>query len=237
LASDRWLSDDWLMRDPGKRAALAITLLAIVMGLLLFMPAGTTRFWQAWAYLGVFFGAALLITLYLVKKDPALLERRLRGGPSAEKRTSQKIITSFASLGFVALLVVPALDFRFKWSSVPLYMTISGEILTVLGSYIVFRVYKENSFTSATIEVARDQKVISTGPYAIVRHPMYAGSFLYLLGMPLALGSYWGLLALAILVPSLIWRLFDEELFLSKNLSGYAEYRAKLRWRLIPGVF
>jgi protein-S-isoprenylcysteine O-methyltransferase Ste14 len=225
------------MRDPGIRAGLGITLLAVVMGLLLFIPAGTARFWQAWAYLGVFFEAALLITLYLMKKDPALLERRLSGGPSAEKRTSQKIIMSFASIGFVALLVVPALDFRFKWSTVPLYLTISGDILTALGFYVVFLVYKENSFTSATIEVARDQKVISTGPYAIVRHPMYAGSFLYLLGMPLALGSYWGLLALAILVPSLIWRLFDEELFLSKNLSGYAAYCAKLRWRLIPGVF
>jgi protein-S-isoprenylcysteine O-methyltransferase Ste14 len=225
------------MRDPGIRAGLGITLLAIVMGLLLFIPAGTARFWQAWAYLGVFFGATLLITLYLVKKDPALLKRRLNGGPSAEKRTSQKIIMSFASIGFVALLVVPALDFRFKWSSVPLYMTISGDILTALGFYGVFLVYKENSFSSATIEVARDQKVISTGPYAIVRHPMYAGSFIYLLGMPLALGSYWGLLALAITVPSLIWRLFDEELFLSKNLPGYAAYCAKLRWRLIPGVF
>jgi len=225
------------MRDPGIREGLSITLLAVVMGLLLFIPAGTVRFWQAWAYLGVFFGAALLITLYLMKKDPALLERRLRGGPSAENRTSQKIIMSFASIGFVALVVVPALDFRFKWSAVPLYMTISGDILTALGFYVVFLVYKENSFTSATIEVARDQKVISTGPYAIVRHPMYAGSFLYLLGMPLALASYWGLLALAIMVPSVIWRLFDEERFLSKNLPGYAAYCADLRWRLIPGVF
>lgn len=166
------------MRDPGIKAGLGISFLAIVMALLLFISAGTARFWQAWAYLGVFFGAALLITLYLTKNDPALLERRLTGGPIAEKRTSQKIIMSFASIGFAALLVVPALDFRFKWSSVPLYMTISGDILTALGFYIVFLVYKENSFTSATIDVERDQKVISSGPYAIVRHPMYAGSFL-----------------------------------------------------------
>jgi protein-S-isoprenylcysteine O-methyltransferase Ste14 len=225
------------MRSLNAKAGLGIAFLAIVMALLLFIPAGTVGYWHAWGYLTIFFGATLLITLHLMKKDPALLERRLSGGPAAEKRTSQKIIMSFASIGFVALLVVPALDFRYKWSSVPLYLVISGDILTALGFYIVFLVYKENSFTSATIEVASDQEVISTGPYAIVRHPMYAGSFLYLLGTPLALGSYWGLLPLAVMIPSVIWRLFDEERFLSKNLPGYAAYCDKLRWRLIPGVF
>jgi protein-S-isoprenylcysteine O-methyltransferase Ste14 len=207
------------------------------MGLLLFVPAGTAQYWQAWIYLAVFFGASLLITLYLMKKDPALLRRRLRGGPTAEKEKTQKIIMFFTTIGFVALLVVPALDHRFMWSSVPFYMVIAGDILTALGFYIVFLAYKENTFTSATIEVATDQKVISTGPYAIVRHPMYAGSLLYLVGMPLALGSYRGLLVLAATMPFLIWRLFDEEQFLSKNLSGYTEYCAKVRWRLIPGVF
>jgi protein-S-isoprenylcysteine O-methyltransferase Ste14 len=225
------------MRSLNTKAGLGIAFLTSVMALLLFIPAGTVRYWQAWGYLTVFFGATLLITLYLMKKDPALLERRVSGGPAAEKRTSQKIIMSFASIGFVALLVVPALDFRYKWSSVPLYVVISGDILTALGFYIVFLVYKENSFTSATIEVAGDQKVISTGPYAFVRHPMYAGSFLYLLGTPLALGSYWGLLPLAVMIPAVIWRLIDEERFLSRNLPGYAAYCDMLRWRLIPGVF
>jgi protein-S-isoprenylcysteine O-methyltransferase Ste14 len=211
--------------------------LAILMGLLLFIPAGTARYWQGWSYLAVFFGAAILLTLYLAKNDPALLQRRLRGGPTAEKEASQKIIMSFASLGFIAMLVLPALDFRFKWSSVPLYLVIAGDLLMALGYYIVFRVYRESSFTSATIEVAADQRVISTGPYAVVRHPMYAGSFLYLAATPLALGSYWGLLPLLVIMPSVIWRLFDEERFLSKNLPQYAAYCAKLRWRLIPGVF
>jgi protein-S-isoprenylcysteine O-methyltransferase Ste14 len=219
------------------KAGLGLVFLAIAMGLLLFLPAGTTQYWQAWAFLAVFFGASLLITLYLMKKDPALLKRRLSGGPTAEKERTQKIIMFFTTIGFIALLVVPALDYRFKWSSVPLYMVIAGDILTALGFYIVFLVYKENTFTFATIEVACDQKVISTGPYAIVRHPMYAGSLLYLLGMPLALGSYWGLLVLAATMPFLIWRLFDEERFLSRNLPGYTEYCAKVRWRLMPGVF
>ena len=143
----------------------------------------------------------------------------------------------FTTIGFIALLVVPALDYRFMWSNVPLYVVIAGDILTAVGFYIVFLVYKENPFSSATIEVACDQEVISTGPYAIVRHHMYAGRLLYLFGMPLALGSYWGLLVLAAVMPFLTWRLFDEERFLSKNLPGYTEYCAKVRWRLIPGVF
>ncbi len=180
------------------KAWLGIAFLAIAMGLLLFVPAGTIDYWQAWVYLVVFFGASLLITLYLMKKDPALLKRRLGGGPTAEKERTQKIIMFFTTIGFIALLVVPALDYRFKWSSVPLYMVIAGDILTALGFYIVFLVYKENTFTSATIEVAQHQRVISTGPYAIVRHPMYAGGSLYLLGMPLALASYWGLLVLQV---------------------------------------
>jgi protein-S-isoprenylcysteine O-methyltransferase Ste14 len=219
------------------RAALGMAFLAIAMGGLLFIAAGTARYWQAWAYLAVFFGASLWITLYLIKNDPALLKRRLSGGPTAEKRPSQRIIMLVASMGFAALLVVPALDYRFKWSSVPLAMVMAGDILTGLGFYIVFLVYRENSFTSATIEVASDQKVISTGPYAIVRHPMYAGSFIYLLATPFALGSYWGFLPLAAIVPAVIWRLFDEERFLNKNLPGYTAYCAKLRWRLVPGVF
>ena len=207
------------------------------MGLLIFLPAGTAQYWQAWSFLTVFFGASLLITLYLMKNDPALLKRRLRGGPTAEKEKTQKIIMSFTTIGFIALLVVPALDHRFMWSSVPFYLVVAGDILTALGFYIVFLAYRENTFTSATIEVACSQKVISTGPYAIVRHPMYGGSLLYLLGMPLALGSYWGLLALTGTMPFLIWRLFDEERFLCRNLPGYTDYRAKVRWRLIPGVF
>lgn len=219
------------------KAWVGVIFLAIVMGLLLFGGAGTLRYWQAWGYLAVFFGASILITIYLAKNDPALLKRRLSGGPTAEKETSQRIIMVFASIGFVALLVVPALDHRFAWSSVPLYLVIAGDALTAVGFYIVFLVYKENSFTSATIEVAQNQKVITTGPYAIVRHPMYAGSLLYIFAMPFALGSFWGLLVLAAFVPVLLWRLFDEERFLAKNLPGYTEYCSKVRWRLMPGVF
>jgi protein-S-isoprenylcysteine O-methyltransferase Ste14 len=219
------------------KALLSIGTLVVILGLLLFLSAGTIRYWQAWAYLTIFTGASLLITLYLLKNDPALLMRRMSGGPTAEKQTTQKIIMFFASVGFIGLLVVPALDHRFGWSAVPLAIVILGNILVLVGLYLVFLVYKENTYTSATIEVAQNQKVISTGPYALVRHPMYASSSLYIIGTPLALGSYWGFLAFAFMMPFLIWRLFDEEKFLAQNLPGYMEYQEKVQHRLVPYVW
>ena len=225
------------MRALNIKAWLGLLGLAVAMGLLLFVPAGTVRYWQAWGYLAVFLGASLLITIYLMKHDPVLLKRRLRGGPAAEKESSQKIIMLFASTGFIALLIVPALDYRFGWSIVPLYTVIAGDILVGVGFYIVFLVYRENTYSSATIEIAEGQKVISTGPYAFVRHPMYAGGLLYLIGTPVALGSYWGFAALAAMAPAIMWRLFDEERFLARNLPGYTEYERNVRWRLIPHIF
>jgi protein-S-isoprenylcysteine O-methyltransferase Ste14 len=219
------------------RAWLALVVLAVVMGLLLFISAGTVRYWQAWVYLSIFFAASALTTVFLMRTDPALLERRMSGGPTAEKRPIQQVIMLFTSLGFIALLVVPALDRRLVWSTVPLYGVVVGDALVAVGFYFIFLVYRENTFTSATIEVAADQKVISTGPYAIVRHPMYASGLLYLLGTPLALGSFWGLVPLAGMLPFLIWRLFDEERFLSRNLPGYTEYRTRVRHRLIPRIW
>jgi protein-S-isoprenylcysteine O-methyltransferase Ste14 len=206
------------------------------MGFILFLSAGTILYWQAWGYLGVSSGASLLITLYLSRYDPALLARRVSAGPTAEKERPQKIIVLVTSLGFIALLNVPGLDNRFGWSTAPPAVAILGDVLVLVGFFVVFLVYKENSFASARIEIAKGQRVISTGPYAIVRHPMYAGGLLVMIGTPLALGSYWGLLALAPTSPFLLWRILDEERFLATSLPGYAEYCAKLRWRLIPGV-
>jgi protein-S-isoprenylcysteine O-methyltransferase Ste14 len=225
------------MRSLNAQAWLRLVVLAVVMGLLLFIPARTIRYWQAWVYLSIFTGASLLITLYLMKEDPALLKRRMRGGPTAEKRRTQKTIMFCTSIGFMALLVVPALDHRFRWSAMPLSCVIVGDFLVVIGFYCIFLVYKENTFTSATIEVVEDQKVISTGPYAIVRHPLYASALLYLAGTPLALGSFWGLLPLAAVIPFLILRLYDEESFLARNLCGYTEYQKKVRRRLIPFIW
>jgi protein-S-isoprenylcysteine O-methyltransferase Ste14 len=225
------------MKNLNAKAGLGLVGLAVVMGLLLFIPAGTVHYWQAWVYLAIFTGASLLTTLYLMKRDPALLERRMKGGPTAEKRLSQKIIMVFTFFGFIALLFVPALDHRFAWSAVPPGVIVAGDVLVAIGFYLIFLVYRENTYTSATIEVAEDQKVISTGPYAIVRHPMYASASLYILGTPLALGSYWGFVPLAAMMPFLIWRLFDEERFLATNLPGYSEYQERVRHRLVPFVW
>jgi protein-S-isoprenylcysteine O-methyltransferase Ste14 len=225
------------MTNLNTKAWLSLAVLAVVMGLLLFVPAGTLRYWQGWVYLAIFTGTSALTTLDLMRRDPALLERRMRGGPTAEKRPAQKIIMLATSIGFVALLVVPALDFRFGWSAVPLAGVLVGDALVVIGFFFIALVYRENTFTSATIEVAADQKVISTGPYAIVRHPMYASGSLYLVGTPLALGSYWGLLVFAAMLPFLLWRLLDEERLLAQDLPGYVEYQQRVRYRLIPFVW
>jgi protein-S-isoprenylcysteine O-methyltransferase Ste14 len=206
----------------------------VAMGAILFLTAWTLNYWQAWALLAVFGASWLVIIAYFMKKDPKLLERRMSAGPTAEKRTGQKIVMSISSLGFIALLVFPALDHSFGWSLVPAYVSIAGDVLVALGWIIIFFVFKENTFTSATIEVVADQKVITTGPYAIVRHPMYSGSFLYMPGMPIALGSWWGLCVLLLMTLTTLWRLFDEENFLQKNLPGYREYEQKERYRLVP---
>jgi protein-S-isoprenylcysteine O-methyltransferase Ste14 len=219
------------------RAWLALAILAGVMCALLFGAAGTMRYWQAWIYVSTFVGASVLITLSLMKRDPALLARRMRGGPMFEKEGTQRIIMVFTSLGFIALLVVSALDHRFGWSVVPVWAVVLGDILVAIGFYFIFLVYRENSFAAATIEVAAGQKVITTGPYAIVRHPMYASGALYVIGTPLALGSYWGFLALAATTPFLLWRLLDEERVLTRDFPGYAEYRQRVRHRLVPRVW
>jgi protein-S-isoprenylcysteine O-methyltransferase Ste14 len=225
------------MTNLDAKAWLGLAAVAVAMGLLIFVTAWTLHYWQAWVYLSIFTGTSVFITLYLMRHDRALLERRIRGGPTAERRPAQRVIMLFTSIAFVALLVVPALDFRFRWSAVPLGGVVTGDLLVVIGFYLIFRVYRENTFTSATIEVAENQRVISTGPYAIVRHPMYASALLYLLGTPLALGSYWGLVALGGMMPFLLWRLYDEERFLAQNLPGYAEYQKRVRHRLLPFVW
>jgi protein-S-isoprenylcysteine O-methyltransferase Ste14 len=219
------------------KAYRAVLIIVVIMAVLLFVAAGTLDYWQAWTFLAIYFAASLAVTFDLAQRDPELLERRMGGGPFAEKETTQKIIMSLTSLGFIALIVVPALDRRFAWSHVPPSLALAGDLLVALGFLAVFFVFRANTFTSATIELAPEQRVISTGPYALVRHPMYAGGIVLLVGVPLALGSWWGWLIVAAMVPALIWRLIDEEKFLARNLPGYCEYQQKVRSRLLPGVW
>jgi len=225
------------MAGLASRAWLSLAVLAAIMGAVLFGFAGTLRYWYAWIYLALFFGLSGVITLDLLRRDPALLQRRMKGGPTAEARPLQRFIMLGASIGFVSLLVVPALDFRFGWSSVPVIGVVAGNVLFVIGFGFIGRVYRENTYTSATIEVAAGQRVIDTGPYAVVRHPMYASALLYLIGTPLALGSCWGFVGLALMLPFLVWRLLDEERLLARELPGYRAYQARVRYRLIPGLW
>jgi protein-S-isoprenylcysteine O-methyltransferase Ste14 len=207
------------------------------MGALLFIPAGTLDYWQAWVFVAVFFVCSVAITIWLLIKDPDLLERRMKAGPAAEKEPSQKTIIAFALASFAGLAVLPALDHRFGWSDVPASVVILGNILIAFSYLLFYFVFRENTYGAATVQVEENQKVISTGLYALVRHPMYVGALILMLGVPLALGSWWGLLMLIPGVAVIIWRLLDEEKFLSRNLAGYTEYKNKVRYRLIPSVW
>jgi protein-S-isoprenylcysteine O-methyltransferase Ste14 len=225
------------MKALHKKAFVSLLILLLVMASLLLIAAGTPHYWQAWVFLGLYFACSLAITLDLMKRDPTLLARRMRGGPFAEKETAQKIIMSFASLGFIGLLVVPGLDRRFGWSAMPFWVVVAGDALMLVGWLGIFHVFRENSFTSSTIEVAKDQTVISTGPYAWVRHPMYAAALLMLTGIPVSLGSWWGLLVIVAILPAILWRLLDEERFLASNLAGYVEYQGRVRYRLLTLIW
>ena len=219
------------------RAFVGLVILVLVMAAAIFGAAGTLHYWQGWMFLACYFAASIAVTLYLARRDPALLARRMRGGPWAEKEPTQRVIMSIASAGFIALLVLPGLDHRFGWSHMPAAVAIAGVLLMLLGWLGIFRVFQENSFTSSTIELAADQRVISTGPYAVIRHPMYTAALLMFLGMPISLGSWWGVLVVVALLPPMIWRLLDEEHFLSRNLPGYVAYQNRVRYRLVPHVW
>ena len=211
--------------------------LSAVLALLLFLPAWTLRYWQAWTYLAVFLGSSLLISIDLWFRDRRLLERRLKAGPGAEGRKGQNWIRVLASFCFAALLVIPALDHRFGWSGVPGALIVVGNSLVAVGFLIVYLVFRANSFTAGTIEISCEQTVATTGPYAVIRHPMYAGALILLLGTPLALGSFWGLLALIPMTAALAARLLDEEKLLAAELPGYREYCRTVRFHLVPFVW
>lgn len=225
------------MKSLTVKAFVGLLQLVLIVSVMLFLPAWTIHYWQAWIFLLVFSGAVFLITLYFLRKDPKLIESRVQVGPVAEQQKSQKVIQAFASLFFITPFIISGLDHRFGWSHVPTPLVIFGDILVALGLYFVFLVFRENTFTSATIEVQEQQRVISTGPYALVRHPMYAGAFIMLLGIPLALGSWWAYLFIFLLFVAIVWRLLEEEKFLAINLPGYTRYRQKVRYRLIPFIW
>lgn len=211
--------------------------LLVVLGLLLFIPAGSLAYWQAWVFLADFGVCVVLITAYLMRNDQGLLERRVEAGPSAETDRTQQIIQSVAGICFILIFVLAGLDYRNHWSSVPQWLVILADGLVALGLYVVFLVFRENSYTSATVKVAAEQKVVSTGPYAVVRHPMYAGAGVFVLVTPLALGSWFALPAAVGLMIGIAFRLLAEEKTLARDLPGYTAYTQKVRYHLIPYVW
>ncbi|KUI04366.1 isoprenylcysteine carboxylmethyltransferase family protein [Mycobacterium sp. IS-3022] len=217
---------------------LASTLGAILfMGAVLFLPAGTFDYWQAWVFIAVFLVGAMVPTVYLAVKYPDALRRRMTSGPWAETRTAQKLITVGIIVSVVALGVLSALDYRFGWSTVPTAVVVIGNILVLAGLGLSELVVIQNNYAAATITVEDEQPVVSTGLYGVVRHPMYAGALIMTLGMPLALASYWGLL---MVIPGILVfaaRITDEEKALREELDGYSEYTEKVHYRLVPGVW
>lgn len=207
------------------------------LGLLLFLPAGTVDYWQAWVLIVVFVVGSIATGIYLSLHDPELLERRKQAGPWAESRRAQKIAISILILAFLASYALSALDHRFGWSVIPGPVALLGSLLAAIGLYITFVVVKENSFSAANIKVFENQKVISTGPYSLVRHPMYSGTLLLAFASPVALGSWWGLLPALLALPMLVWRIFDEEKLLNAELPGYSDYTKRVRYRLLPFVW
>jgi len=217
-----------------KNALAKLAFFQLLIAVLLFLPAWTLHFWQAWLFWMVFTAAQLTITLYFLRTDPHLIENRLNAGPRAESRPAQKLILFFAVILSLALVILPGLDHRFGWSVAPVPLVLLGNLGVVAGMSITFFVFRANTHAAATVKVEQDQQVISSGLYGIVRHPMYFGALVLFIATPLALGSFWTLLFVPPLFAVLALRLLDEERFLGANLPGYTAYCQKVRFHLIP---
>ena len=200
----------------------------------LFWPAGTFHYWQAWVFIAVFMATTVVPSMYLAVRDPAALQRRLHGGPTAETRIVQKIVIWAVTGSAIAAFVLSALDHRFGWSSVPTAVVVLGNVLVAVGLILAQTVVFQNSFAGASIQVEDEQQLVSTGLYGLVRHPMYFGAVLMMFGTPLALGSYWALLVSIVSIPVFGIRITDEEKMLRAELDGYDEYTQKVRYRLLP---
>ena len=206
----------------------------VFFGALLFLPAGTLDYWQAWVFIATFTAATLVPSVYLAKRDPAALRRRMKAGPTAETRPVQKAVMVGTLVSVVAAVVLSAFDHRFGWSSVPTPVVVFGDVLVAAGLGIAQLVVIQNSWAAATITIEDGQRLVSTGLYGLVRHPMYTGGLVMMAGMPLALDSYWGLVPVAFAIPLLAVRIVDEEAMLRADLAGYGQYTQRVRYRMIP---
>jgi protein-S-isoprenylcysteine O-methyltransferase Ste14 len=221
----------------GPRAVAQSVFGFVFFGVLIFLPAGTFDYWQAWLFIAVFAAVSAVPSIYWAVKRPEVLRRRMNAGPMAEGRAAQKLIATGIYLWFSATLAVSALDHRFGWSNVPTAVVLVGDVLVAVGLGIALLVVHQNSYAAANVTVEQDQKLVSTGLYGLVRHPMYFGALMMSVGIPLALDSYWGLV---LVVPGLlvfVYRILDEEKLLNQDLPGYRDYTQQVRSRLVPGIW
>ncbi len=208
-----------------------------MFGLLLFLPAGTLNYWQAWLFIAVFTAVTIVPTVYLARTNPAALQRRMHSGPQAETRPAQKIIITAFVVVFFVMVPFSVLDHRMGWSHTPAWVCVIGDVLVAAGLGIAMLVVVQNSYAASTVTVEAGQTLVSSGLYSHVRHPMYVGDVIMMTGLPLALGSYWGLLFLIPGFVVLVFRILDEEKLLNQELAGYREYAQRVRYRLVPHVW
>ena len=213
---------------------LRFALVIILIGLIVFLPAGTIKFWEVWVYFGILFIPMIFVLTYLLKNDPELLERRMK---MKEKEEPQKVFVKLSILVFLIAFIIPGFDHRFEWSEVPFIVIIIADLFIFIGYLLFFLVLKENTYASRIIQVEKDQRVISTGLYAIVRHPMYVAVIMMYVLSPLALGSYWAVVAILPLPVLIIFRIKSEEKILIDKLPGYREYTQEVKYRLIPYIW
>ncbi len=203
----------------------------IIISALLFIPAGSIKFWNAWLFMGVLFIPMLFVIVYLITRDPELLFKRMN---TNEKEKTQKKVVLLTSIIFLSAFIISGLDYRFQWSSVPLPVVVISAIIVLTGYILFFMVMRQNSYASRVVEIQEKQKVIDSGLYGIVRHPMYSAAILIFMFMPLVLGSFYALIPLIIFPLQMSTRMKNEEFILEKGLDGYIEYKKKVRYKIIP---
>jgi protein-S-isoprenylcysteine O-methyltransferase Ste14 len=217
-----------------RKMIVRFSFVPLFIGLCTLLPAGTFNYWQVYLYFSVLVIPMIFVLIYFFKRDPKFLERRTKG---TEKVKEQKLIQLINLPVFMAAFIIPGLDRRFGWSDIPPEVIIATDAVILGGYLIIFMVFRENSYASRIVEIDKEHKIITTGLYSVVRHPMYLGVLIMYLPTPLALGSYWGLIPMALLPVSLVFRIVNEEKVLKENLEGYNEYCLKTKYRLIPYIW
>jgi len=227
-------ADSVSKKDITRRAYLMFVMAVVGLAAVFFLPAGTLGYWHGWVYMGILLIPMVFVLRYLLRNSPHLLERRMQ---MRERELTQKRVVGFSAIYFLAAFALPGFDYRWGWSTMPVWVVLLADLAVLAGYGVIIRVFVENRYASRTVEVAIGQQVISTGPYAVVRHPMYVGVLLMYLASPMALGSWWALLPAALIVPILVVRIVNEEQVLERDLEGYREYKHKTKYRLLPGIW